>query len=452
MHSQSKNPIETLETVASVPNVQGHESHIEETCDNQLVQSCSSSPTVDLEAIKLNPKAFPAMDNNDNNVDMSLPIDCFDEPSPHTSLQPQKFGSRRWHKKANSLPNKLNHNSSVLCSSLNLTNDIMKMLNHKPEQDEEKETVLVTDSPESSKSVKSSVSSECNHASDTSVSNDVRMNLLLSDVIKMIRNPDVSQTEQHLASVLLQQSHCIDLLRAQRQGHDARIQQIERTLQRLIGTIDVMSNQLTCMTEQNHTLLTSIHNMAQSTSPSMTEQIAKSGKIAANALHQLVSLTNASTGCNSMAILTPLTNNSPVNGSSTNTTMPQTPTTPYIPTAECMSHSSSVQSLHSIACSRDDSSQLISPSVSPLQATLASQPHMPIHNTQVYFPDQLAATIPNQIPNQLQTNLQVPFMSNVFPFFHGPHQAQMTGQVGTQWQVANPMRPHPTRTTPARRK
>lgn len=428
MHSQSKYPIETLETVASVPNVQGHESHIEETCDNQSVQSCSSSPTIDLEAIKLNPKACPAMDNNNNNVDMSLPINCFDEPSPHTLLQPQKFGSRRWRRKANSLPNKLNHNSSVLCSSLNLSNDILNMLNHKPEQDEEEKTVLVTDSPESSKSAKSSVSSECNHASDTSVSNEVRMNLLLSDVIKMIRNPDVSQTEQHLASVLVQQSQCIDLLRAQRQGHDARIQQIERALQRLVATIDVMSNQLTCMTEQNHTLLSSIHNMARSTSPSMT-------------------------GCNSMAILTPLTNNSQVNGSSTNATMPQTPTTHYIPTAECMSHSSSVQSLHSLACSRDDSSQVISPSVSPVQAALAAQPYMPIHNAQVCFPDQLASTIPNQIPNQLQqTNLQVPFMSNGFPFFHGPHQAQMTGQVGTQWQVANSVRPHPTRTTPARRK
>ena len=84
---------------------------------------------------------------------------------------------------------------------------------------------------------------------------NAKSQVLLAQVLSLINHENSSSAERTLATHLVSVSQRLDLLRAQREGHDSRIQQIERTISRLDGTMRLMTEQLTHMSYYNQALL-----------------------------------------------------------------------------------------------------------------------------------------------------------------------------------------------------
>ena len=162
--------------------------------------------------------------DKDVEVDMSIPLDCFDPgaaPAKHTTATNPV---RRSRKKANSLP--------TLPSARN-----SKELEREGSKDDKGDKAGLSTS---------------SRATDSTASN---AQMLLSQLVCLTKDANSSFAEQTLASSLIFQTQCIDLLRVQRQGHDARIQYLERTLSRMEQVLTGMTQQLTQIAFYNQALL-----------------------------------------------------------------------------------------------------------------------------------------------------------------------------------------------------
>ena len=155
-------------------------------------------------------------------VDMSIPLDCFDPGAAPAKSAASSNAVRRSRKKANSLPTLPSARS---CKEL--------------ERDGAKED-------KDDKNDKAGLSTSTRATS---------AQMLLSQLVSLSKDANSSFAEQTLASSLIFQSQCIDLLRVQRQGHDARIQYLERTLSRMEQVLSGMTQQLTQIAFYNQALL-----------------------------------------------------------------------------------------------------------------------------------------------------------------------------------------------------
>jgi len=157
-------------------------------------------------------------------VDMTIPLDCFDPGTAPAKPAASSNAVRRSRKKANSLPTLPSARSS-------------KELERDGAKDEKCDKTGMNTST---------------RATDN---NSSSAQMLLSQLVSLTKDANSSFAEQTLASSLIFQTQCIDLLRVQRQGHDARIQYLERTLSRMEQVLGGMTQQLTQIAFYNQALL-----------------------------------------------------------------------------------------------------------------------------------------------------------------------------------------------------